>query len=305
MKEDLIYEDTVLQDVYYRIAGHTLKVSMPEVDTDRVLPSFTDFSIRCATADDPISRIVISTGPSFVDLTKATLRSDVSVTWGDRFRFYETENHYITRVMNENASAYWEMVSAKDFSESRIYAMEVSLLDSTVLSWLLMVTFGQAALLHNTILIHASVVEKDGRGYAFLGKSGTGKSTHSNLWIAHIPGTTLLNDDNPAIRVEDDGIRVYGTPWSGKTPCYRNVGVKLQALVRLRQAPVNQLQLQKGKLALLTVLPSCTALRWNQTLYTAMMDMLVWLLPDVRVAQMDCLPNADAAKICYKQIGNN
>lgn len=33
----------------------------------------------------------------------------------------------------------------------------------------------------NTLMLHASVVTKAGNGYAFLGKSGTGKSTHSQL----------------------------------------------------------------------------------------------------------------------------
>ena len=42
-------------------------------------------------------------------------------------------------------------------------------------SWLLMVAFRQTMLKYNTVLFHASVIEKDGKGYAFLGKSGTGK----------------------------------------------------------------------------------------------------------------------------------
>lgn len=74
-----------------------------------------------------------------------------------------------------------------------------------------------------------------------LGKSGTGKSTHSRLWLKYIPDTKLLNDDNPAVRIMDNNtIMIYGTPWSGKTPCYKNVGVLLEGLVRLRQAPENQ-----------------------------------------------------------------
>ena len=55
-----------------------------------------------------------------------------------------------------------------------------------------------------------------------LGKSGTGKSTHSRLWLKYIPDTKLLNDDNPAVRIMDNNtIMIYGTPWSGKTPCYK------------------------------------------------------------------------------------
>ena len=71
----------------------------------------------------------------------------------------------------------------------------------------------------NTLEMHASVIENGGKGYLFLAKSGTGKSTHSKMWLRNIPDSHLLNDDNPIVRVLEDGsVRVYGSPWSGKTP---------------------------------------------------------------------------------------
>lgn len=75
-----------------------------------------------------------------------------------------------------------------------------------------------------TVLFHAAVVSHEGRGYMFLGPSGTGKSTHASLWLKYIDGTELVNDDNPVVRITDDGqATVFGSPWSGKTPCYRHV----------------------------------------------------------------------------------
>ena len=60
-----------------------------------------------------------------------------------------------------------------------------------------------------------------------MGKSGTGKSTHSRLWLENVPGATLLNDDNPIVRLTLVGAIVYGSPWSGKTPCYKNESAPL------------------------------------------------------------------------------
>ena len=54
-----------------------------------------------------------------------------------------------------------------------------------------------------TALFHSSVVSYQGRGYMFLGQSGTGKSTHSSLWLKYIEGTELVNDDNPVVRICD------------------------------------------------------------------------------------------------------
>ena len=73
-----------------------------------------------------------------------------------------------------------------------------------------MIAFAFSGAQKDLLLIHASVTMKDGKGYLFLGKSGTGKSTHSQLWLKHIPGTELLNDDNPAVRLINDEVIVYG-----------------------------------------------------------------------------------------------
>ena len=80
-------------------------------------------------------------------------------------------------------------------------------------------------------------ITRQHKAYLFLGPSGTGKSTHAQLWLQHIKDTQLINDDNPVIR----GNMVYGSPWSGKTPCYRKVRYPLGGLVVLSQAPHNKI----------------------------------------------------------------
>ena len=107
----------------------------------------------------------------------------------------------------------------------------------------LMLLFAFASAWEGALEMHSSVVMNGGKGYLFLGKSGTGKSTHSSLWLKHIPGTELLNDDNPILKLEADGtVRVYGSPWSGKTPCYKAQDVPVGAVVRIRQAPENHIE---------------------------------------------------------------
>ena len=92
-------------------------------------------------------------------------------------------------------------------------------------------------------LFHSSTVSFGDKAYMFLGVSGTGKSTHSSLWLKYIEGTELLNDDNPVVRVSDNGnATVYGSPWSGKTPCYRRVSYPLDGIVLLSQAPYNKIE---------------------------------------------------------------
>ena len=55
----------------------------------------------------------------------------------------------------------------------------------------LMVMYALATADKHTALFHSSVVSYQGGGYMFLGVSGTGKSTHSNLWMQHIETTII------------------------------------------------------------------------------------------------------------------
>jgi hypothetical protein len=294
------------QEVAYLIAGLAMKVSFPEALVPaQALPSFRSFMLDTGAASSYICQVELSYNTPDVALHAAQLLSDVSVVWGERFRFYELDDCYVTSIALEQDHGLCIMRSSKDFSAATIFLPNQAYPVHNILSWMIMVAFGQVCLLHGAILIHASVVACREEGFAFLGKSGTGKSTHSRLWLKHIPDTALLNDDNPAIRLMPDGqIYVYGTPWSGKTLCYINRGVQLRALVRLQQAAVNKFDVKSGMEALVAVLPSCTAIRWNKHLFSSMTDTLEAVLKSVVVARLECLPDQAAANLCYQELTN-
>ena len=116
----------------------------------------------------------------------------------------------------------------------------------SILSSMLRIAFAQAVILREGLSIHASAVVSDGKAYLFLGKSGTGKSTHARLWLKNIPGSHLLNDDNPAVRLIDGSPVAFGTPWSGKTPCYRDESAPVGGFVRLRQGRRRHIHGKRG-----------------------------------------------------------
>ena len=77
--------------------------------------------------------------------------------------------------------------------------------------------FYNALIEHDGVLLHSSCVAVDGVAYAFSADSGTGKSTHTALWLKHFGERAhMVNDDKPAIRIIDGRVFACGTPWSGK-----------------------------------------------------------------------------------------
>lgn len=166
----------------------------------------------------------------------------------------------------------------------------------------MMLLFAFASARCDTLLMHASAVELDGRGYVFLGKSGTGKSTHSRLWIENIPGSRLLNDDNPVIRIVDGSPMIYGSPWSGKTPCYVDRGLPLAGVVRLRQAMQNRIDRLSGAAAYAALFPSCSRMPWHREMAAGVHGTLSALTAAVPVFTLECLPDRDAALMCMETI---
>lgn len=290
------------KEKYFQIAGLILCISYPEgFPMANYLFSFRPFYLGDNLNNWDIYVEVTLERPSRKEQDYKLL-SDISQVWGDRFQLEESKENYITTIKTGKGDP-WEMHSQKDFKKSIIYVGEIEDLQSNHLSWLLMVAFGQHGIFHKGILIHSSVIIKDGHGFGFLGKSGTGKSTHSRMWLEHLKDTELLNDDNPMIRImPDETVMIFGTPWSGKTACYKNKQAPLKALIRLEQAPENNWTEMHGKQALLQILPSCTGLRWNANLYNKMLDNLEEILAATKIAYLKCLPNGEAARLNYERL---
>lgn len=167
----------------------------------------------------------------------------------------------------------------------------------------LMLLFAFSTAHKGALEMHASVIMQGGKGFLFLGKSGTGKSTHSRLWLQHIPGSELLNDDNPILRLMPDGsARVYGSPWSGKTPCYKAQDVPVGAVVRLSQAPENRIKRLPLIQAYASLMASASSFRPLKELAEGWHHTLEGLAAVVPCYHLDCLPDQAAAELCYKTI---
>ena len=113
-----------------------------------------------------------------------------------------------------NETAGWLVCSA-DYREGRL--IPTGQHTKMGIDNALMVLFALATAGLSTVLFHAAIVSYQGKGYMFLGPSGTGKSTHAGLWLKYIGGTELANDDNPVVRIDEDGngktvACVYGSP---------------------------------------------------------------------------------------------
>lgn len=166
--------------------------------------------------------------------------------------------------------------------------------------------FNIAALRRGAVALHSSVIRYRGKGVLFLGESGTGKSTHTRLWREHITGAELLNDDSPVVRATEGEARVYGSPWSGKTACYRNESCPIAAVVRLSQAPHNRIRRLRPIEAIGALLPSAPpAFARDERLADDVCALLSTVIAQAPVYHLECLPDAAAARLSCDTIFND
>lgn len=189
------------------------------------------------------------------------------------------------------------VIADKDFSHARLFVLNpregLFALNNAAM---LMFAFRTAS--YATLEMHASVVVNGGKAFLWLAKSGTGKSTHSQLWLRNIPGTTLLNDDNPVIRVMEDGhVEAFGTPWSGKTPCYKNEHYPVGAISEIVRSSENRITRKNLLQSYALLYSSSSGLKFFHDSADALHAAYEKTLAAVPCFTLECRPDADAARV--------
>ncbi|MDE6354025.1 MAG: hypothetical protein K2L56_03050 [Prevotella sp.] len=286
----------------FKIADFLVRVTFNDTDTDgmALLPSFRAF--RCEEDNS---------GEVIVDMTVDNglkPRRD-----GQKIRNFDTGNgHTLVHKLPDGGYQFiirdtLERDCCLLQADSRFEVCSCALngtrdMRSFGLNDALLLSFAFATAFHGALLIHASCVVKDGRGYPFTAKSGTGKSTHTSLWMKHIENVELLNDDNPVIRFIDGEAFIYGSPWSGKTPCYRNRKARLGAVTKIERATQNSIERSNPINAFGMMLAACSSMKWDNEIYGGVCDTATRIIETTPIYTLHCLPDEQAAILCHRTI---
>ena len=153
---------------------------------------------------------------------------------------------------------------------------------------------------YDTFLFHGSVICVDNEAYIFTAKSGTGKSTHAGLWRQLLGDRAIMvNDDKPFIRIADDEVIVYGTPYDGKHHLSNNIAVPVKAVSIVNRSLENHIEKADYKDAYpmfiqQTYRPS-DPVRMAKT-----MDLVSKFINKVAVYHLYCNMDIEAAEIAYQ-----
>ncbi|MBD5232659.1 MAG: phosphoenolpyruvate carboxykinase [Bacteroidales bacterium] len=278
----------------YTIAGFDIAVDFPAgMSAESLLPSFAPF----ASADshsEPLLTVTVSALDAEPDVQGLNVLEE-SVNEFGYCRLYRITEGYLLTVRYACGPLHY---ATFDTRFTRAEAFIGNNCSSAALSSMLHILFSQAIIPHGGVSLHASAVVLGGKAQLFIGKSGTGKSTHASLWLNAFEGSELLNDDNPVVVVGENNAVVCGSPWSGKTPCYKNECHPLGGIVRLSQSPANRYHHLDQVQAFVTILPSCSAVKADSALLEQLHSNLIAICETVPVGYFECRPDTEAALIC-------
>ena len=292
----------------YCVAGHSFQV---ESSNERLLAQMTNyepFGVDQALDTEPIFTLKVEQN-GLLSMEQREVYPHVFTDNSEddmpRIEVYRSlEKEWLIRISQIATSPICcELVCDADFTRGMLHidadCQDVRFCIDNGL--MLMYAFRTASLM--TLEMHAAVVVRRGdeaKGYLFLGHSGTGKSTHARQWLAAFEDAWLLNDDNPILRVMDNGeVRVYGSPWSGKTPCYKTESAPVGGIIKLSQAPENKIQTISLPQAYAYMLSSASGLKMAQTMADNMFETIKHIITHIPCYHLACLPNEEAARVCW------
>lgn len=280
---------------YYSVAEHIFAIEAESAILSQC-PNYAPFGVspigfplfRLRVVSEPLP-LIQSKQPLFMDQSDADMpRIEVSRVGADWL---------FEMSMWRQSPICCRLLASADFAEATL-SVETSdvrfAIDNAA-----MLLYAFATAVRQTLVLHASAVVCHRAGQVFLGWSGTGKSTHARLWQERYAEAWLLNDDNPVLRVQGDCVRIYGSPWSGKTPCYRAESAPLQAIVKLTQASHNAIARLRMPQAFAYLLSSSSGLKTDSEHIKSLHDTIASVVQSIPMYELSCLPDVAAAELCH------
>jgi len=157
------------------------------------------------------------------------------------------------------------------------------------------------ALLHyNGLMLHASAIELNGKAYLFSGPCGTGKSTHSRLWLELFgENAAVINDDKPTLRSINGKWFAYGTPWCGKDGINLNRKASLAGICFLKQANQNKIRRLDKKEAVSKILWQTVRRFDSADKLDLLLENIESLVNSIPMYELENLPQTSAAQLSY------
>lgn len=159
-------------------------------------------------------------------------------------------------------------------------------------------------IVYDGVMLHSSAVVYEDKAYLFSAPSGTGKSTHTGLWLEVFEDAFILNDDKPAIRFIDGKLYAYGTPFSGKTDLNVPTRKPIQAICFIEQDKTNWIKKATIKESINNLYRE-TVRTTHEKLLEDSFKILDKIVNEIPIYKMGLTISKEAVKLAYNTMKEN
>lgn len=276
---------------FYRIADITLAVQTDnQFITDMLSPFLTE------DTDNPDIEVVIKDQMDIMLPEGVIVADESNMKW---IKKRSTDEGYFVFLVNPSNSPIVAADGDMYWTRCKVYykARNGNIQPDIQAFQFLGLAFRNRIIYRNSIVLHASCIEYQGKGIAFTAPSGTGKSTHTKLWEESKKGTRVINDDAPVIRIFDGKPFVYGAPWSGSTDKFLNMMAPLSAIVLLEQANENSIRPLSTPEAIAMVMPRMLLPYHDNEMMELATSTFEQIITKVPVYNLKCRPDTEAVEM--------
>lgn len=214
---------------------------------------------------------------------------------------YESTKRFCRDYLTDEAAAFSVAVTPEDIDYERERSEPgYHFTDAYLETLALYRQISEGLLDYETLLFHGSAIAVDGEAYLFTAKSGTGKSTHTRLWREYFgERAVMVNDDKPLLRITQNGVTVFGTPWDGKHHLSANIAVPLKAVCILERSRENHIEAVTPRDAW-PMLMQQSSRPSEPVKLSQVMELVDRLSKGVRLYRLGCNMQPEAVKISYQ-----
>lgn len=156
------------------------------------------------------------------------------------------------------------------------------------------------------VMIHSSCIAYKNEAILFSADSGTGKSTHTSLWKElYSDDVQFINDDKPILRLIDDKVYAYGTPWSGKTDLNSNISAPLKGIVVLERGQRNTIERVQLNDVISTVFSNIVVPTENKEIADIALSSYNKILSKVPLYRLKCNISLEAPRVVKEKVFKN
>ncbi len=285
VKNTLPYKVLEIAGLFFRLYGPA-KAFAEELLAFETSKEFPD--------DSPVQEICVQMGfPQQTENGTLILRKEsLSIVEGiDTYRLFFPASNQIL-----------ETHISKDGKNATIYCVpELTSEGVNEISYAMRICFLYYAQLHGMLAIHSSSILYKEKIWLFSAPSGTGKSTHAQLWqdIVHTP---IVNGDLNLITIKDNIPSVHGIPWCGTSGIYDVHTHPLGGVIFLKQGLENQVSSLSEDQKQLYLLHRSISPAWIEVMQERNISMIESLYDKILICRLTCNKEEEAVHCIKKAI---